>query len=391
MPKKILYLSYFFEPDLGAGAFRNTALAKELSSHLSNDGKIKLVTTFPNRYSNLNISVNENETHGNLNIHRIRVSDHGNSFIGQINSFLVYRSGVKKIVGSEKFDLVFASSSKLFTAYLAYTIAKKTNTKLYLDLRDLFTENLKELLPSFYLGYILSYVIKILFERPTIKYATHLNLNSAGFKNEFQYRESTNCSFFPNGIDDFFLGNSQNANIESSPKVITYAGNIGEGQGLEKIIPSLSSKLGKKFLFRIIGSGSTKQKLEQELKLFPDANVELLSPVARRELLEFYKNSHYLFLHLNTYKSFEKVIPSKIFEYGAFNIPILAGVSGYPAEFIKNEIKDNVFVFKPCDMASIYNYLISHEYYLSERPDFINKFRRDNINAGLARSILQYV
>ena len=39
-------------------------------------------------------------------------------------------------------------------------------------------------------------------------------------------------------------------------------------------------------------------------------------------------NLTFLFLQLNNIKAFENVLPSKIFDYGSYNKPILAGVSG---------------------------------------------------------------
>ena len=107
-------------------------------------------------------------------------------------------------------------------------------------------------------------------------------------------------------------------------------------------------------------------------------------------MLKYYCNSHYLFLHLNNFKSFEKVIPSKIFEYAAFDIPILAGVAGFPARFIKDEVKTNCFVFDPCDTEAVVDYLAHSNYKLSPRPEFVDKFRRENITSELATSILQY-
>ncbi|NOT37418.1 MAG: glycosyltransferase family 4 protein [Saprospiraceae bacterium] len=391
MSKKILYLTYFFEPDLGAGAFRNTSLAKELSNLIQPDDEIELITTYPNRYSNLDFEVGKDNVNSNLLIHRIKVLEHGNSFLGQIRSFLSYRKGVRKLTKDKNYDLVFASSSKLFTAYLAYTIAKSKKTALYVDLRDLFSENLKELIPKFRMGHFFSFVVKNLFEKPALKYASHLNLNSEGFKEEFQYRSSGHISFYPNGIDDYFIGHKQNNLLQKTPIIITYAGNIGEGQGLEKIIPELSQRLGNKYLFSIIGSGSSLHKFEAELKRFPRSNVKIIAPIPRKDLLDYYKNSHYLFLHLNNYKSFEKVIPSKVFEYGAFNMPIIAGVAGYPATFIREEIKDNCFIFDPCNVDAVHHYLLSNIYYLQDRKEFINKYKRDSISKKLAQSILQYL
>ena len=53
-----------------------------------------------------------------------------------------------------------------------------------------------------------------------------------------------------------------------------------------------------------------------------------------------------LFIHLNAYPAFEKVLPSKIFEYAATGKPILAGVSGYSADFIRNNLKDKVKIIR---------------------------------------------
>jgi hypothetical protein len=55
-------------------------------------------------------------------------------------------------------------------------------------------------------------------------------------------------------------------------------------------------------------------------------------------------------LHLNAFPAFEKVLPSKIFEYAGLGKPILAGVAGYPASFIQNEV-NNAQVFEPCNVA----------------------------------------
>ena len=74
-------------------------------------------------------------------------------------------------------------------------------------------------------------------------------------------------------------------------------------------------------------------------------------------------------MHLNDYPAFKKVIPSKIFELSCFNKPILAGVSGYAAEFIKSEIPDT-YVFKPCDEKDMLDKLSKVKYFVQTRYDF---------------------
>ncbi|MFN8278772.1 MAG: glycosyltransferase family 4 protein [Saprospiraceae bacterium] len=391
MSRKILYLSYFFEPDLGAGSFRNTALAEKMASLMHDHDEIDLLTTMPNRYANINQAASPVEQRGRLAITRFAVSRGSDSFIQQIRSFRQYRRQVLQHVGNRSYDLVFASSSKLFTAYLAMQIARSRNIPLYVDLRDLFAENMKELIPFMGIGHVLSGLIRHFYEKPCLQYAAHLNINSEGFCEEFKYRGNLPMTFFPNGIDDFFLGHTQSAELGAEPVVITYAGNIGEGQGLHKVIPAMAKGLGSCFRIQVIGSGSSLHKLKSVVAQNKLDNVRLIAPVARKELIAYYRHSHYLFLHLNDYRAFEKVIPSKLFEYGALNMPVIAGVAGYPARFIREQLKANFILFAPCDAASAVQQILAYPYHLETRTDFVDKYQREHITAALAQSVLSYL
>src|SRR5690606_27355018 len=84
----------------------------------------------------------------NLNISRVAIPKHKSGMKDQILSFKTYFTHVKRLVKNKKYDLVVASSSRLFTAYLGYTIAKKQNIPLYLDIRDIFYDTLEDILPN---------------------------------------------------------------------------------------------------------------------------------------------------------------------------------------------------------------------------------------------------
>ena len=80
-----------------------------------------------------------------------------------------------------------------------------------------------------------------------------------------------------------------------------------------------------------------------------------------------------------------------IVELATFDKTILAGVSGYSAKFIKDEIK-NSFVFNPCDFKSLVDFLLNYESTDSiDRSEFVQKFKRTNINNNMASSILTYL
>lgn len=392
--KRVIYLSFYFKPDLCAGSFRNTPLAFELAKQsFDKDIIIDVYSTLPNRYSTFDVSAQEYEEIDNLRIHRISLPPHKSGMFDQVISFWRYYSEVIKLNKNIKADLVFASSSRLFTAYLGFKLAKKYKAPLYLDIRDIFVDTMNDVFKSKVLKFLILPFLKIV-ESKTFNYAYHINLISEGFKDYFSRFKTSKLSYFTNGIDEEFISrnDSEKSNkIHDEKKVIVYAGNIGEGQGLHKIIPQAGKKLGDNFEFVIIGDGGTKKQLESEIVKQGIKNVLLIKPVSRKELKAIYEHSDYLFLHLNDYPAFRKVLPSKIFELATFNKPIIAGVAGYSAEFIKNEVSDS-FVFDPCNVNQLVDYLRNDVKKSSIcREVFLNKYKRSNINEAMAKSILTYL
>lgn len=387
--KKVLYLSFYFEPDLCAGSFRNTPLVKELAHQLKGKAEIDVITTLPNRYNSFEASASEKENHDNYTVYRIEIPKHQSGMMDQVNSFKTYYLKTKKLIKGKKYDLVVASSSRLFTAYLGYVIAHKLRAPLYLDIRDIFKDTMKDVLKNDVLKTgVLSGLNFV--ESKVFNYASHINLISGGFKEYFVKYKAPHYSFFPNGIDPEFLDLSRSAIHENPIKTITYAGNIGEGQGLHKIIPEAAYQLNGQYKFQIIGDGGKKQKLLDELARLHVTNVAMIPPVSRAELLKYYESTDFLFIHLNDYDAFKKVLPSKIFELGAYDKPIIAGVAGYAYQFIEENISNKI-LFKPGDVQSMVMQLKSYTYKNELREGFIKKFQRENINKKMATSMLNYL
>ena len=391
--KRIVYLTFYFKPDLCAGSFRNSPLALELSyqAKLKNT-IIDLYTTSPNRYSTFKTEALEYEELDNLRIHRIKLPTHKSGMIDQVLSFSKFYWKVRKMNSSKKADLVFASSSRLFTAFLGHKIAKKSKAPLFLDIRDIFVDTMSDVLkPSVFKPIIISFLKHI--ENKTFNYANHINLISEGFKEYFSKFKNKSFSFFSNGIDNEFLKNDNSLNQikNGNTKLIIYAGNIGEGQGLDKIVPQAAKKLGNNFTFLIYGDGGAKNKLQKEIDNLKVENVILKDPVSRFELKNIYNTADYLFLHLNDYSAFKKVLPSKIFELATYPKTIIAGVSGYSAGFIKKEVP-NSYVFNPCDIRSLVGFLENDKTSSNfDRERFKTKFSRSTINKQLSANIINYI
>jgi UDP-N-acetylglucosamine:LPS N-acetylglucosamine transferase len=383
--KKILVLSFYYQPDLCAGSFRCTALVDELAKM---GASIHVITTAPNRYGSFKVTAEKFNKTDNVTIDRITIPSHSSGMIDQIKSFYTFYRGARKLVAVNDYDLIVATSSRLFTAFLGAQVSRKKRIPLYLDVRDLFVDTMSNIL-SPVLIWLTSPVLSAI-ERYTFNSAKKINLVSKGFLPYFEQRYSDiPISFLTNGIDKEFIQASQLDDktwVTKSTINILYAGNIGEGQGLHKIIPEMADRLKKRIHFKVIGGGGLIKKLSDEVAELGLDNVELVPPMGREALIKEYINADVLFLHLNDYEAFRKVLPSKLFEYGAMNKPILAGISGYSEEFVKSEINDCA-VFSPTDSEDAVKKFESLSYSIKPREEFIKKFDRQKIMREMAEDI----
>ena len=385
---KIIYLSFYYPPDLSAGSFRSKSLIEQLNSVNYKELEIDLITTMPNRYHTHSPSAKKIEFDGIVKIHRINLPNHKSGLIDQSIAFIFYAISVFKIVKNKKPDLILATSSRLMTAFLGFILARRKKTKLYLDIRDIFTDTIKDVFRKKpYLKFILPFFKYQ--EYLIIKYAYRINLVSNGFLDYFKKIDSSDkYTNFTNGIDEVFKNFDFYKNL-SEIKTILYAGNIGQGQGLDKILPQAAMLLRSKAKFKIYGDGGSKELLLKNIKKMQIDNIEVLDPINRDNLLVEYKNADILFLHLNNFDAFKKVLPSKLFEYSATCKPILAGVDGYAKYFLKENVT-GAYIFDACDPISLVRQFDTIEYknYSRKRESFCKTYARKSIMKMMSNDII---
>jgi len=387
---KILLLSFYYTPDLSAGSFRSAALVEALKKNMPEGSTIDIVTSLPNRYETFSVDASEIEKLESVTIRRVPLPEHKSGMLDQSRAFMSYSRGVLSLVVDEDYDLMIATSSRLMTAVLAARIAGRKKIPLYLDIRDIFVDTIKDLLPL-YLSLALGPLFGIM-ERFAINRATKVNLVSPGFAQYFTERyPEKDFTFFTNGIDEEFVAASRMSEkskpVEGNPVKVVYAGNIGEGQGLHSILPELAARMSDKLHFRVFGDGGRKDILQSRLSHNGAVNVEVLSPLSRKRLISEYLDADVLFLHLNDHAAFEKVLPSKLFEYAAMGKPVWAGVAGYAADFIRTEIS-NAAVFNPCDVEQAEQAFEQLELCATYRGEFMEKYARKTIMDCMSIDIL---
>lgn len=386
---RILFLSFYFRPDLCAGSFRNSALIDQLIKVIPEGGHIDIVTTIPNRYSSYLAEAPKVEHYDGITIHRVKLPNHKSALLDQSIAFLIFAREVLRLTKSKDSDMVYASSSRLMTAVLGSYVARKKNIPLYLDFRDIFVDTIKDVLSG-----KLVWALKPLFsvlEKWAVQRAQKVNLVSGGFREYFETRyPSKYFSYFTNGIDREFIAAQPDTAYDAKSSVVevVYAGNFGEGQGLHLIIPQLAKHFDGRLRFKLLGDGGRRSQIEAALRALKVTNVELLAPVNRGELIEIYQQADVLFIHLNDYDAFLKVLPSKIFEYAAVGKPIWAGVSGFAAKFL-HECVNNAAVFHPCHVEQAIESFERLELKTQPRKEFVETFSREGIVRKMAADILQ--
>lgn len=389
---RILLLSFYYPPDIGPGPLRAKSIVDAMQLVSKRTGVtglyVDVLTTVPNRYHSMNLAGPRFERTDRVAIHRFVLPTHRGGMADQGRAFFAYARAVRRHAKGEAYDLVIATSSRLLTASLGGWVARKTRAKLYLDIRDLFTDTLEDVLAKSPLRILMPGFRWL--ERWTALQADRINVVSAGFIAHMQdVMPAMQPSVFTNGVDDEFVACDFSSKRRNGTPVVLYAGNMGEGQGLHHIIPFIAKSLEGRVDFRLLGGGAQKQALVDRLVDCGAENVELFDPVSREALFTHYRNADVLFLHLNDYEAFHKVLPSKIFEYAATGKPVLAGVAGYAADFLREQVP-GVEVFPPCDAVAMMQGLerLLAGPRIIDRRVFCERYCRESIMQSMAADIL---
>lgn len=384
---RILLLSFYYPPDIGPGPLRAKSIVDALLAVGGQEIQVDVFTTLPNRYHSLEVTAPLEEQLGSVSITRIALPEHKSGMADQARAFVRYAGAVQQRMRGGQWDVVVATSSRLMTASLGAWVSKRRDATLYLDIRDLFTDTMEDVLAKSPLRRLLP-GFRVL-ERWTFRTARQMNVVSAGFLPHIQkVAPDLTPTVYTNGIDPAFVETDFSKSTPTEKPVVLYAGNMGEGQGLHHIIPDVAAAMPD-VQFRLIGDGGMRRALIDDVAGGSLRNVEILNPVTHEALFKEYRQADILFLHLNNYQAFHKVLPSKIFEYAATGKPILAGVGGYAADFLRKNIS-GIEVFAPCDSESMKTGLqrLLDGPHTMDRTEFCSLYLRKNIMERMARDVV---
>jgi glycosyltransferase involved in cell wall biosynthesis len=340
---RVILLSQYFPPEVGATQSRMQAFAE----HLAAEGhKVTVICEFPNH------------PHGVIpEIYRGRLyqDDCSNSYrvlrvwvmasaektqLTRMQFYLSYMSlatAIAPLAGPA--DVVVATSPPLFTGIAGAAIARLNRAPLVMDVRDLWPA------AAVSLGQISSNValrFSELVERWLYREAAAVTTVTRPFCGHIDgYRPNGPRSvLIPNGTLDLFLADLDRSargrlGVSEDDFLVTFAGMHGIAQGLPAVLDSAALLNGNAHL-AFVGDGPMKDRLVSDARERNLVNVSFHQQVPLEEMPAILAASDVLLVPLASHPTFTQFVPSKMIDSMASGRPVVLSASGESARILQS-------------------------------------------------------
>jgi len=356
---KILYISQYFPPEMGAPAAR----AAELSRHWMKAGhEVTILTGFPNHptgkipreYKSRFRRLVVKELLDGVNVVRAWLLPFPNrkSYERILNCTSFCLSSAITGLFLSCPDVVIGSSPQLLVALSAWWIARSKRVPFVFEVRDLWPESLA----AVGMGRQNSLMYKTLMKIAGFLYrrSSHIIVVTPAFKDYLVQQwniAAHKISVVGNGVEtDLFSPRNADPNLRQELQlegkfVVSYIGTIGMAHGLQSLLDT-AAILRHSFpevLFLLVGEGSDKERIMASAESKDLSNVRFVDQQHRERIPAYICASDVCLVLLKKAELFKTVIPTKMLEFMSCARPIILGVDGQ-ARRIMNEADAGIFV-----------------------------------------------
>lgn len=355
----LLYLTYFYPPEIGAASNR----ASMIINRLKRDGGFKVTVLRP--VPSYPFGERLNTKHQTRYKLYFKESDGDNTEIISINVPVAKNSSFFKrmlgnmiflflaffflLIHSKKYNTIITSSPPFLINYLGLLFVKITKKRSWiLEVRDLWPDSLLALGMVKKRSFLYSTMKRM--ELYFYKNATKIICVTKGIKNMIDNQiTEEKTRFIPNGVFDWdkedILCSAAEINTVretfclSSDKIVGYVGNVGKAQGLDFLI-ELANKTRQitDIKYLIVGNGSDKESIKKLSSDYRLSNVIFIDAISDKKKLSLIYNLIDIgVVLLKNDPLFEGAVPSKLFDLISFNKYILLGVKGEAKELLKDD------------------------------------------------------
>jgi len=343
----ILFFSHYFPPEGNAPASRTYENCKRW---VRQGHKVTVITCAPNVPDGVVYDGYKNKLYQIQNIdgiHVIRVWTYiaaNKGTIRRIINYVSYMFGAVFVsLFIKKPSLIIATSPQFFCGWAGVIVSRLRRIQFILEIRDIWPESIAAV------GALVNKrLLRILkwFELKMYISAKHIVTVGKGYKQKLIEKgvQANDISVITNGFDgEIFHPQQPDENVRQHYNlehefICSYIGTIGMACGLDVVIRAaklLKNKQRNDIKFLLIGSGAVKTQLQQQALEENLDNIVFVGGQDKRFIPDFFSITDACLVHLKKIELFKTVLPSKIFEAAAMAKPIILGVEGFAAEFLK--------------------------------------------------------
>ncbi len=333
---RILFLTDNFPPEVNAPATRTYEHCKEW---VNQGADVTVITCFPNfpqgkvydGYQNKRIS---RENVEGINVIRVWTYITANEgFIKRTLDYISFSFSAFFAGLFQKTDLIIATSPQFFTALAGRTLAFWKRKPWIMEVRDLWPESIKTvgaMNDNIFIRYFEKeelWCYKSASKIVTVTDAFKENLVRKGISPEKIHvvKNGANLDLYqPVEKDEQLL---KELGIKGKT-ILGYIGTHGMAHKLDFLADCARQLENTNYHFLFLGNGAEKQKLVDKVKHEQIKNITLLDSVPKNKVVNYLSIIDIALINLRKSDLFKTVIPSKIFENAAMQIPILLGVDG---------------------------------------------------------------
>jgi glycosyltransferase involved in cell wall biosynthesis len=344
---RVLFLTQFFPPEVGATQTRMHHFARRLTE---NGHQVTVITEVPNHpkgivFEGYRGRAVQRTVEDGIEIIRAWVyTSPRKTFTRRVlfyNTYMVNAVLAGLLLGRRRYDVIFATSPPLPVAVSAYALSRLRHCPFIMDVRDIW--------PA--VGVILGEIRGQAVIRAAEKLERFLYTQAAAITCVTQSfvrdvigkgAKPAKVHFLPNGtIPELFNPDRVNGELRrllgmTGKFVVGFCGNHGVAQGLPEILEAARLlKEHDEFRFLFIGEGPVKARLLEMKARYDLDNVLMLPQVPISDITPYINAADVMLVPLKRDDIFTAFIPSKMFDFMACGKPIILSVDGEARAILK--------------------------------------------------------
>jgi colanic acid biosynthesis glycosyl transferase WcaI len=339
---RVLLLTQYYPPEVGAAQARLCAFARELKRH---GHEVEVVTAMPNylagrTYDGYRGRFYVRESIDGITVHRTWVYAATGTGIRRVLNYLSFTlSCLFGIVRSHRPDAVFVESPPLTLGAAGWIAARFARAALIFNVSDLWPDSARDL---GVIGDGAVFRAALRLEAWTYERAAVVNAVTKGIAQTLEGRKrvpAQKLRFLPNGVDlSLFSPRAPDESLRTSLRldkpVLLYAGTHGIVAGLEHVLEA-AALLSSDAIVVFVGSGPAKKALVERTRALRIENVRFVDPVPLDRMPAFYSIARAAIVSVLPSPVTQGTRPAKLFPAFASGVPILYMGEGEGAEIVR--------------------------------------------------------